>query len=647
MRTFMAVLLLGGAASAWAVSPRPEDFALRSRWVARAKAEPPFSFTYANENSRELLRRWKLTRNAGRWAWRDPRTGLEVALTLTEHADFPAVEWVLHFRNTSGRDTPVIENILSLDAAVLRSAAAPRLKYARGSHNEARDFEPLSRPLPQGESAQFAPYGGRSSDGYLPFFEIAEPRAAGVTLGIGWSGQWAAVFRNRGVRGIQAQAGMERSRFRLRPGEEVRTPAILLQFWQGGGDEYRGQNLWRALLRQHYSPTGPLPAAFSVHGVVPFEKTNEANLLEAVEDIAKRRFGTDTFWIDAGWLTPATKTWDGSMGNIEADPARFPRGLAPIGAAAHRHGMKFLVWFEPERVMPGTWLERNHPEWLIRRPGTKVQLLDLGNPEALGWLMEWASKQIESGGVDIYRQDFNMAPLEFWRAGEADDRQGIREIRHLSGLYSFWDALRRRFPNLLIDNCASGGRRIDFETLRRSVPLWRTDYVWDDLAATQSIAYGLSMWIPKHGLGALKSDSYPFRSGIGPAASFAFDFRSDAEAERARPRIAAYRATQGLYERDYYPLTPYSLGRDVWMAWQFHSPDSGEGLVQAFRREESAASSQSFRLHGLEAQATYELTDQDRPGIVERHTGRQLMGTGLAIELGDRGAAAVVSYRKQ
>lgn len=58
---------------------------------------------------------------------------------------------------------------------------------------------------------------------------------------------------------------------------------------------------------------------------------------------------------------------------------------------------------------------------------------------------------------------------------DADDRKGITEIKHIMGLYRLWDALLERFPHLIIDNCASGGRRIDIETLRRSVPLWRSD----------------------------------------------------------------------------------------------------------------------------------------------------------------------------
>ena len=57
-----------------------------------------------------------------------------------------------------------------------------------------------------------------------------------------------------------------------------------------------------------------------------------------------------------------------------------------------------------------------------------------------------------------------MEPLPYWHAADTADRQGMAETRHIEGLYAFWDDLLKRHPNLIIDNCASGGRRIDLET---------------------------------------------------------------------------------------------------------------------------------------------------------------------------------------
>jgi alpha-galactosidase len=63
-------------------------------------------------------------------------------------------------------------------------------------------------------------------------------------------------------------------------------------------------------------------------------------------------------------------------------------------------------------------------------------------------------------GVDIYRNDFNMHPLYYWRTGEAPDRQGMNEIRYVEGLYDYFDTLLREHPKLIIDIVASDCRAL-------------------------------------------------------------------------------------------------------------------------------------------------------------------------------------------
>ena len=82
---------------------------------------------------------------------------------------------------------------------------------------------------------------------------------------------------------------------------------------------------------------------------------------------------------------------------------------------------------------------------------------------------------ISEEGIDLYRLDFNIDPLAYWRGNDVEDRQGITEIRYIEGYLSYWDELRRRHPGMLIDSCASGGRRNDLETMRRAVPILPTD----------------------------------------------------------------------------------------------------------------------------------------------------------------------------
>jgi hypothetical protein len=96
---------------------------------------------------------------------------------------------------------------------------------------------------------------------------------------------------------------------------------------------------------------------------------------------------------------------------------------------------------------------------------------------------------------------------------------------------------------------------------------------------------------------------------------------------------------------DYYPLTPYSLSDNIWLAWQFDRPGHGDGLVQAFRRVSCDEPAQTFRLSGLDPRAHYQITNFDLEGTVEI-SGEELMDKGLTVEIKDKPGAAVILYQR-
>lgn len=166
-------------------------------------------------------------------------------------------------------------------------------------------------------------------------------------------------------------------------------------------------------------------------------------------------------------------------------------------------------------------------------------LFDLGNPEALNWMCEHIGDLIEKNGIDYYRQDFNMLISPYWAEADEPDRVGIHEIRHVEGLYAYWDYLRESFPGLLIDNCAGGGRRLDLETMSRSAPLWRTDYSYGEVNGYQCHTYGLNFYLPIHGTRSLQDRSVQRPLGSRQRR------RAELEAQRAR-RLDRRHATDHL-----------------------------------------------------------------------------------------------------
>jgi alpha-galactosidase len=622
--------------------------------------DPPFSFRYADRASTELLKIWELKRDVRALddkrtehilTYTDPKTKLVVRCVAVDYRDFPVVEWTVYFKNTSETSTPILENVQALDSRLERDADGEfLLHHSKGSpHSGLRapsptEYEPLETSLPPHMEKRLAAMEGLPAGGDLPYVNLESP-GAGVILAVGWPGQWAARFSRDDGNGLQIQAGQELTHLRLLPGEEIRTPLIAMLFWKG--EWIRSQNLWRRWMMAHNMPRpgGKLPppqlAAGSSAQYIEMSEATEENQIAFIDRYAEEKIKFDYWWMDAGWhifkgLWLNLGTWD-------PDPKRFPHGLRPISDHLHAKNEKLIVWFVPERVSPGTWLYENHPEWLLGRDGDR-KLLNFGNREAWSWMTNHVDQLITEQGIDLYRNDGDPV-LSFWRANDPPDRQGITEIHHVQGFLDYWDELRRRHPNMLTDICAGGGSRNEIETLRRAVPLWRSDYAYET-TGMQDITYGMALWIPYFGTGTNAFDWYSFRSQMAPAVSAIWDLRrKDLDYDLLRSMIAEWRQVADNYYGDFYPLLRYRTENDVWMAWQFDRPESGEGMVQVFRRPESPVTTEDLKLRGLDPAARYRVTDMDVPGVREM-TGRNLMEKGLHVVLEKQPGSAIISYKR-
>jgi len=619
---------------------------------------PPFSFTYAGKPSDKFLETWKLERSVHRLddhrtqyilTYTDPKTGLAVRCVAIAYDDFPTVEWTLYFKNAGTDDTPILQDIQALDTRIERDRGGEFiLHHFKGSSASPTDYEPLKTTLGPKADMELSSAGGRPTDGSLCYFNIQES-GQGVIVALGWPGQWAARFTRDGERGLEVRAGQQLTHFILHPGEQVRTPLIALQFYKGGW--IRSQDIWRRWMLAHNvprpggKPLGPRVAASSALWTDEMTHGNQQNQEFFINRYVEERIKPDYWWMDAGWYVN-----DGSWvntGTWKVDRKRFPQGLRAVSDYAHARGMKTIVWVEPERVTRGTWLWTEHPEWLLRTPEEEKhgqRLLNLGDPAAVQWLVNRMDRLITRQGIDVYRTDFNIAPLEFWRDNDTPDRQGITEIRYVEGFLQYLDELHRLHPNILIDTCASGGRRSDLETLRRAVPLHRSDYTYEPVGL-QNIGYGIAFWIPFYGTPTVGHDNYTFRSAWGPQINLAWDMRrKDTDYSHLREMLAQWREVATDYFGDYYPLTRYDATKKAWMGWQFDRPSLGEGMVQAFRRVNSPCEAMRLRLKGLKPDGNYEVRNLDIPGV-KRMTGRDLMDHGLQVVLKSQPDSAVLVYK--
>jgi alpha-galactosidase len=414
----------------------------------------------------------------------------------------------------------MIENIRALDLTrgpPLGQGALYRLHRTKGAPANPTDFEPVVVTLTNRETQQLSAGGGRSSNRDFPFFKIETGEGSWI-VAVGWSGQWAAEVGSPDGYHLGIQAGMEKTHFTLHPGEKVRTPRILLLFREG--DTLEANAEFRQLIYQHYAarragqamvPTLFCNTCFTRGGgwLNECDASNQISLIRAYAPLGLQALITDAGWFEGGWPAGA--------GNWTPRKDAYPQGMGPVAAAARDHHMVYGLWFEPERVVAGTEFQRRHPDWGLTdgAPGQKTLLANFGLAEVQDHFFNIVKGFMQLPGFGFYRQDFNLDPLPYWRHTDAPDRQGMTEIRYIEGLYRYWDRIATTWPDSFREECASGGRRIDLETLRR-MPLHQKSDYWFDNEVDQASLWSLSQYLPNNLITVplTRLDDYSFHSTL-------------------------------------------------------------------------------------------------------------------------------------
>ena len=183
----------------------------------------------------------------------DPQTGLVIRCVAIEYHDFPTVEWTLHFKNPGQKATPILENIQALDMRFARGHYGEfLLHHAVGSPCAVNDYQPLASELLPKTEKRISAAGGRPTNSDMSYFNLEVPTGSGVIVAVGWPGQWSSSWTRDEDVGLRIRAGQELTHLKLLPGEEIRTPLMVLQFWTQ--DWIRAQNVWRRWMLAHNVP---------------------------------------------------------------------------------------------------------------------------------------------------------------------------------------------------------------------------------------------------------------------------------------------------------------------------------------------------------------------------------------------------------
>lgn len=560
--------------------------------------------------------------------------GLVATVEATFYEESASCEWTVFIKNTAEQKSPVISKLSAADCT-LPTGRKTDIFYSKGSEPANDDFELLQTRV-YATPLRFNANGGRT-ESCLPYFNL-NGKDGGVVLAVGWSGQWLTKI-SQGIKDTNIKVSQETLKGYLNPGEEVRSPLVSLTFYDSE-NALKGFNAFRNYTIDCIYPEGTKQITTSGVGVEFPESTIDslvANINSIPDWFAE---AVDYYWIDAGWY-PIKTNWGDSIGNWYVDPNKFDRGFKEVSDAAHEKGIGIILWHEPERCCAGTEVYNEcikHEGWLIEQDEER-NMVNLGNEDCLEYITGIMQRSITENGVDYLRIDSIPAPLTFWEKGDdlwSDGRKGFVENHYVTNLYRMLDTLKENNPGLMIDNCCSGGKRLDIEMSKRSIPLWRTDYNCMDgegkskediLEATQAQTYGISFWLPYNGTCAYLEGEYADRTNIISCS-----------------QKLGYQDIRPYMVGNYYPLTYGGLDTTRYLAMQFDE-NAQEGMALIYKRENVEENKYTLKLNGLDPNKTYELYDYDNPEASFELSGKELMEEGTELTINDTPKAVIIVYK--
>ena len=606
---------------------------------------------------------------------------LQVTLQAVFYPAYDVSEWTVWFENTGNEDSGILEDVKT---TLVFTGKQPVLKGILGDHINA--YRPYAHDLAD-LPIHFFSGSGRPTHVNFPYFNL-EYGDGGVMLAIGWAGTWSADFTFDGVATTYTACSTNDLRTYLKPGEKIRT-ALFVRAPYAIRNEASATNHWRRWFVNCNLPANDA----SGEAVRPFSTcclasdtglpNSDGSISErfstwrpSLEKMLSEGLQIDFRWMDAGWYiapdgSSPVSDWWGTVGTWTLDPVKWPgRSFRESTDFARKHNMKTLMWFEPERTTDPESLAKHYgynPSWAIRTEGSRAITNNIGRPECLAWTTERICKVLRENKVEMYREDNNSDPGDLWRwldTQEGENRSGITECRFVAAHYQMWDeiiACTLSFGGCgFVDSCASGGGRNDLESLRRGIPMLRSDSDRTTTALRLSMTTSFNKWIPFCGANTKeketqlapkgRSDPYTWRASYLPALNVDAQFVQDPDQDfdLLRFGLNEWKKISPYLLKDFYVLTPWHHQEDKssFTAYCFYDEDRKRGALLLFRMEACPEDQLTVRLPFAGEESTYLLTDEGSNETWLRD-GAALKKAGQTFILPERRTARLIWIKAQ
>ena len=662
---------------------------------------------------------------------------LTLSLEITFNKEHASLEWVGNWKYTGYSNSKRIANVQILNAS-FPIQGATMTTARQGGQNYIYDYQPYSVDLTKTQTYSMQNTGGRSSQGAWPYFDLtSKQNTYGIMGAIGWTGNWKCSFTNNGD-SVTVAAGMQNTNYQMMRNESLRTPSVVIQFFKGTQDDghnawrqlildqYTPDNV-NTYTTDDGKDIPCVPISINTWG-----GWGEDRMIDTLTTAKNSGQYFEYQWVDAGWYGEKindqmdTVTINGETDNVwhvyrgswyynpgfsatdkngNSNVEQEEKGFGGFDKLNEWHkkykeetgrDLGLIVWFEPciaeknsvmaingnkeisfgfldttgydNPIFDATWKN----QWFF----TDKSEIDYGEPEALNYVKKMVLHYLDDMEADVYRQDFNTKRMtECWQIKDNEQSQtriGVAEIQYVTGHYDLLDTVLAN--GYMIDNCASGGRLLDIEMMKRSIPMWRIDYSSSDSSTVasgiRSQGAGIAWWLPISGATGSKeglSTKYTFRSSMASGitmgalenATFANKMLKEMRDNREMMLGDYYILKQGLHEglkqgdcptHNVYCWIEADSSKDYTnstnAAYEFYLEEEGRGYVVAFRPTYSTDDRDTVLLKGLDRHADYLVTDADT-GASAVYTGRYLMEQGLDLSFPDIRTSRMIYFTKQ
>lgn len=407
-----------------------------------------------------------------RLSWREGDAALGVEMEFFNDSEMPVtLEMLASF--SLGGITPFAAD----DAAGRLRVHRFRSVWAAEGRLETRSIEELHLERSWSGSGVFSERFGQTGTmpvrKWFPFVAV-EDTVAGVVWGaqLAWAGSWQMeIYRQHDELAISGGLADRESGHwmkTLAPGESLVTPPATISCVRGSLDDLcdRLTAMQDAAVNAQPAVEQDLPVIFNEF-CTTWGDPSHANLTA----IADRLQGTGVRYlvIDAGWYRPGAASWDGAHGDWVPGELLFPQGLEATAEAIRERGQIPGLWFEMETVGENS-TAFSFVDHMLKRDGFPVTVRgrhfwDLNDPWAVDYLSEKVIGLLERCGFGYLKVDYN----ETIGLG-CDDPDSIGEglRKQVLASYRFFEKIRERLPHLVIENCSSGGHRLEPSMLART-----------------------------------------------------------------------------------------------------------------------------------------------------------------------------------